>query len=906
MINKLSFMKFRQGGDIRFLSLFLTMLVVASLAVAQPGGPGGPGGGRPQGPPPGGFRPGMGGPDGRSYDPNKSDQRSKEVKKKVIGNTYKVVGTLRDSVSKESMPFVNVAVLAVTDSSFVRAASTNMEGYFEVTEVPAGNYLLRVSYIGYQNKFVAFAVENNTALGTIWMHPGAATLKAVNIKADRPLYSMDGEKMIYNVSDDPSIQTGTTTDALQNAPGVEVDVEGNITLRGVSSVEIWVNDRPSKLTAENLKTFLETLPANALARIETITNPSAKYATEADAVINIVTTAHIKSNKFVSFGVNGATQPFINPWVSYVWSKEKLRVNLYASGRYSFSENESSMSATKKDTSFNTISLDSASSRSESRSWNGNVSLNISYEFDTMTDINFWSSVNLSRSRSADTGWYQYDESMVPGGYNNTFDRFASSNNLYGSFNGGFFFTHKYNNDGKYLRIFNFTNYNASNPESWLDREYTVYSNPLLNSYHRTTSTNFHRLSSDIRMRYNNPLSEDIDLSFGLGIGYTHSDKDYNLLYRTASGLYDSVDALRAYTFADNEYSADGDVNLTRRWGNFTAELGLGFGYRQLNFAYAPNPDAAIQYPFLSDDTTYNFFTIRPSIHLTYRTEKMHNYKLNYSLRMHNPSEYNLTTFRTYSDDSYTVGNRDLKAYYTHQAEAGWSKYFNRFGNVGLEAYAQYTTNEVNDLTDITDGVDEYLYRIVQYTTPYNMGMSYRYGLSANMMFRPSGFFNLRFYGNLYHSGYEMYYDKLGQVYSDGMTSYSLRLNLWTKVLDRYQIHASANYSSPTQSLFATRKARYSLDFGLRSDFFNRRMSVFVNVRDVFNWGAIIGGGSTNTNPYYLSNSTSKTINSRYISAGLTFRFGKMELERNATEGSDGSSDSTTTTTTSSSTSSSL
>ena len=66
---------------------------------------------------------------------------------------------------------------------------------------------------------------------------------------------MDGEKLIYNVSEDPSIQTGTTEDALQNAPGVEVDVEGNITLRGVSSVEIWINDKPSKLTEENLKTY---------------------------------------------------------------------------------------------------------------------------------------------------------------------------------------------------------------------------------------------------------------------------------------------------------------------------------------------------------------------------------------------------------------------------------------------------------------------------------------------------------------------------------------------------------------------------------------------------------------------------------------------------------------------------
>ena len=69
-------------------------------------------------------------------------------------------------------------------------------------------------------------------------------------------------------------------------------------------------------------------------------------------------------------------------------------------------------------------------------------------------------------------------------------------------------------------------------------------------------------------------------------------------------------------------------------------------------------------------------------------------------------------------------------------------------------------------------------------------------------------------------------------------------------------------------------------------------MSVYVNVQDLFNWGKTIGGGSTNTNPYLLSNTNTYTLNSRYISAGLVFRFGKMELERNAREGaeSDGTS----------------
>ena len=195
-------------------------------------------------------------------------------KKKVReGDTFTVVGVLRDAKTNELLPFVNLAVLDSVDNEFVKGGISGVDGGFEINNVPQGAFVLRVSAIGYENYLHPFKVTNNTNLGTLRINPGVTALSEVTVAAERPIYAMEGEKLIYNVSEDPSIQTGTTEDALQNAPGVEVDVEGNITLRGVSSVEIWINDKPSKLTEENLKTYLQTLPANAIARIETITNP---------------------------------------------------------------------------------------------------------------------------------------------------------------------------------------------------------------------------------------------------------------------------------------------------------------------------------------------------------------------------------------------------------------------------------------------------------------------------------------------------------------------------------------------------------------------------------------------------------------------------------------------------------
>ena len=156
-------------------------------------------------------------------------------------------------------------------------------------------------------------------------------------------------------------------------------------------------------------------------------------------------------------------------------------------------------------------------------------------------------------------------------------------------------------------------------------------------------------------------------------------------------------------------------------------------------------------------------------------------------------------------------------------------------------------------------------------------------GFSYNMMYRPSGFFNLRFYANLYNSYIETVF--AGQDYKYDTWSYSFNLSLWAKLWDRVEVTASGYYSSPTQSLFSERHSRYGINAGLKSDFFDRKLSVFVNASDIFNWNT---WGMSNYSPYVESTTNSK-FNSRAVSVGVTFRFGKMELEQMARQGADDS-----------------
>ena len=863
-------------------ALFSLLLVISTiLCVAQPPG-GGPPGGRPPGGRPPGGRPPFGGD--RQWGQNEGNMPTVKPKKKVReGDTFQVVGVLRDAKTGEYMPYVNVAVLDSIDMELVKGGISNMDGVFELNGVPQGSFVLRVSAIGYESYMHPFKVTNNTNLGTLRINPGVTSIGEVTVAAERPLYAMEGEKLIYNVSEDPSIQTGTTEDALQNAPGVEVDVEGNITLRGVSSVEIWVNDKPSKLTEENLKTYLQTLPANAIARIETITNPSAKYATDAEAVINIVTSAHIKSNQFVSFGVNGSSQPFVSPWISYMWKKERLSINLFASGRFSDRHNTvDSWSQKRRDAAtigeYEVTWADTISQADDSRSKSGNVFMNIDYEIDTTSDISFdaggfYNNNRNNMLRSEHQIYYDSIPAML------LFDNTRDNSNMGMMFgHAGVDYTKKFDNEGHNLRIGLNTRLNGNNSEEYYNRLYDVYTDLDEHRYMRTQSKSF---GGSLDARYNRPYSKDGELSYGLRVDHQLSNSKYDR-YNDTLGIL--IDTLRAYRFEGSETDASADVNWTHRWGGFTLSTGLGFGGDRIGYNYISHM------PFADDSTLY-FLNVRPSIHLTYRTESMHNWKLNYSMRMSHPRGDEISSFRNYGENSYSTGNPNgLKNGYTHNMEAGWQKFFERFGNIGWEAYGRLSTNEVSSLTDAE--YDDYLERIVSYSIPYNMGTSWRYGTSINMTYRPSGFFNVRLYANLYDYGYRMEYDRVDEfgniehkVNENDKWSWSVRVNTWAKLFDRLQVTASANYNSPTIGLMSERKARYFLNMGLRSDFFKRRLSVFVNVQDIFNWGAEIGSGSSNTNPYYLSDSTRKMLNSRYISAGFTLRFGKMELERQAKEG---------------------
>lgn len=777
-----------------------------------------------------------------------------------------VTGTLIDSTNNEKLSFVNVGLMRVVDSAFITGAASDDKGVFKLMNVPSGQYNLIVSAIGYQSFKKAIDVTADLHLGVIKMKPGTIILDDIVITEKKPLFVNEGEKTLYNVKEDPSVQTGTVSDALQNAPGVEVDVEGNITLRGVSSVEVWINGQPSNLNEENLKTYLQQMPANVIEKIEVITNPSARYASKSDGgIINIVTNSKIHKNEFISFGLRASSSPNTSPWASYVWANEKISFNAYLNFSYYQFKNKSNGYSIYFDDMGDTTTYMKNSLEQTDNNYGGGCYLNFEYKIDTMNNLSAWIGCWPNQGNTSyEEAIFRHEYIQDSGTYNYTT---YNENNTKGLFlNGGLQYLHKFNNNGHNISIRmkgNLFNYINNDDYRYVYKEDNLWKN--VNHKKHSNSNNF---STGLDLDYSLPYSKNGEL--GIGASYSHDPDRYCINYNTLVEKESyAPDTIRSFdnNCGINEY--DVYFTLQHKFNNFIVKPGIRMEYKDIYCNISG---------YEENNHHKSYLNWRPSLHISYRTKSMHNFKLSYSRRITPPNANYITDFKFYEEESYRTGSLDLEPTYTNSFEGGWTKYWEKFGYVGLTAYYKNSTNMINNVTDVR--YDDFFFnRPVSYSKPVNVGKSFNTGLEANITYRPNAMFNMRFYANIYDSYFETVYSEK-TVKNESLT-YSFRLNLWTKLWNKLEIHASGRYRSPQHSLFMEKKANYSINCGVRADFFKRKLSVYINANDIFNWNK---WDNNTTSPNYISYNSMK-YNSRYISVGFVFRFGNIELEKKARTG---------------------
>ena len=780
---------------------------------------------------------------------------------------YSVAGTMVDSLNNEKVAFATV-VLTTPDSAarMVGKALTDAQGTFRITDIPAGDYRLVATIVGYERTILPVTVggdRRTVDLGDIPMHKTSTDLQEVQIKGEKPVYMIDGEKTLYNVSEDPAIQSGTAADALQNSPGVEVDVEGNVTLRGVSSVEIWINNKPSNMNAEALKQFLQQMPAGSIEKIEVITNPSARYSAQGSGgIINIVTTSKIKKNSFLSFGVRGSSTPSVTPFISYVYANEKFSISTYLNYSYSINKNNSE--------SFSTILTDEGDTSSTIRSNNRfrqlghdfGLYINGSYMPDTMNSLYFWAGAYPG------FGSYTYLDSTLYREYlyspsDRSFFYDQAQSTVGGGGYGGMWYEHKFNSKGHKISadVSFWTWGRKQNGNAF--RDY-LFLDDL--DKEQKMQNRYRMLGVNASLDYTIPYHKDGEIELGVSGNF-----DPNLNYERSDTLAFStgeyvLDELRFKDVRSRDGSLDAYATLQHRFGGFTLKGGL-------------RTECEIYNLLILNDPAYNvhkgYWGFYPSLHLSYRTKNMHNFKLSYTRRVSNPDGDDLCTRISYGEDGYSTGNPDLRQTFTNSIEAGWTKYINKFGNVGLNAWFRNSKDEFSSQSDVA--YSPFFGRIVSFTMPVNAGKSLNTGAELNVTYQLKAFMNIRFYANTYYMKSSFQFRKEETPRTVDNLGYSFRLNFWAKLWKVLEVNASANYSSKSVDLFTVTRPRYSINAGLRAEFWKRRIAIYVDVNDIFNWNRM---GTDVNNPYYtLSSTTWSSWMGRSIRGGITFKFGKMELE---------------------------
>lgn len=249
----------------------------------------------------------------------------------------RVAGTLIDGATDEPLGFANVVVYTVTDSLVV-GTTTDIEGRFEFNGLPLGDYRVEMSFIGYdtENRTVELnEIERVFTIGDVNLGTGGQDLDQVVVTADRAVMELGLDRKVFNVEKSVAAAGGSAEDLLRQLPSISVDLEGNVSLRGSGNVRFLINGRPSGLVGSDPATYLKSLSASNIERIEVLTNPGAAFDPDGTAgLINIVLKNKRDDGFNASVNLNVGTGNKFDGSLDLNWRKGKFNTFAGVSGRY--------------------------------------------------------------------------------------------------------------------------------------------------------------------------------------------------------------------------------------------------------------------------------------------------------------------------------------------------------------------------------------------------------------------------------------------------------------------------------------------------------------------------------------------------------------------------------------------
>ena len=782
-----------------------------------------------------------------------------------------VKGKILDRQKSEPLGFVNIKVTEQGSDKFAGGGITDAGGNFNVTGLKDGKYTLTLTFMGYKDvtrQFEITPTKRDVQFKLLYMAEDAKQLNEVTVTGQRATMKLEVDRKSFDVGQLISNAGQSASDVLDNVPSIEVDNDGNVSLRGNSSVEVWINGKASGLTSDNRAQILQQLPAESIDRVEVIDNPSAKFSAEGSAgIINIVLKKDRKAGYYGSVQAGGDTRGGAN--TSFNVNYNSRLIDSYINLGYRHRANTGHMESQQTSDTYN------QTYDSDSKQRGNNFFTRAGVTLHATTKDDFSLSGMLMHGGGNSHSYTPYIYTAVANGLNNyQLDRLNRSRTgmdmRYGEFN----YRHSFNDK----HFIDFTADLSSwkmNGDNWYqDSTVVVGIDDVTYSYqYRPQYINNHR--KELKLEYENQVTKNFKIEAGYNGNFSRENTPQESYMDNTSfdGTNASEDKLFFNRFIYKQDLHAFYTTLSYKFGALSLMGGLRGEYWRVNtesYTWEQEHDASLrEQPFKKD-----YFQLFPSVFMSWQMTETQQLQLNYTRRLRRPWGGQLNSFRDTRDaTTVSFGNPYLTPEFSNSFSLNYLKQWNDHSLL-VSAYYRPTTDVIQRISykNKEDGLF--------YQTSMNVAKSVSTGLEMTVKNKLWRILDLTTSANAYYyrlNGFS--YDIDGQTVtgnSDHNFTWNARMTASLMLPYDISIQTTGRYTARQVITQGYRKANYSIDFGARKNFFNKLFTLSVNCRDLLDSRRF---ETFTSGPNFTRHQINRR-GGRRVSMTLTWNFGNMKQKK--------------------------
>jgi outer membrane receptor protein involved in Fe transport len=730
-------------------------------------------------------------------------------------NTGSISGTVVDKSGGLPIESADVSLLNAGDSTVIKGTAADKEGKFTFTGIPYGKYTVRANFVGYSiMNFKGVTVSSdkpNVTLDPIKLTAGTTTTEEILVETEKSAIEFDGDKKVFNMSQNPMNQTGSAIELLKNIPSVSVDADGNVSLRGNTNVKITVDGRPFGMDGQNRSALLEQIPANQIESVELVTNPSSKYEAEGvSGIINIVT------KKTKTFGYNGNLSLNAGTGDKYggAFNINLKNDKIQVFSNYNYSLNNFVITGgSDRTNSLSTVAnlltqTYDGSSRNKSHFVKGGMDYFINPQNTLGLSVSYQNSV---RKRGEVTNTKEYDVSNTLTSFiSNDYNVNVKNNTLDLALNHSF----KFKNPKQTLVTDAIFSQNQNEEDGLSTENYITpaSNNPgQVKEFSKIKDRDF-SLQSD----YVHPFSEESKLETGFKSRFRKKENDYT------NQRYDyNTNQFVVNPDLTNNFQYDDLVNAF--YAQYSSSIGI-FSY--MLGSRVEHTTTKSKLLTNSSEFKSNYTDIFPSANISAKLSKQNEVQVSYSRRIRRPGMWELNPFVNSADpNNYFSGNPGLKPEYTDSYELSFIQY--------LPGSSITPTIFYRHTKDLISRTRDYIDSNTTLTSFVNYNKSNSYGAELIFNSQPVQFWNLN--GSVSYFKTEIDASNLSSSYVNEGSTWSGRASSSLFLPYQFSLQLSYFYSGDILAAQATVEPFSSFDAALRKDLFDGKLTATLKVSDIFN-----------------------------------------------------------------------